>query len=138
MGPLALSSNAEPNYNLRFVSTRPHPLPFFPSFGTYRFDIVIGQAVGTLVSSAPLVQRAKSKLQLWRLPRDRLHSLVLVFWKVKKHPITLHSFKRQYLQLQLNWRRERPHPHMATRTDPGDRKSKFPISATNCHFCAKS
>ncbi len=27
MGPLAFSSNAEPTYNLRFVSTRPHPLP---------------------------------------------------------------------------------------------------------------
>ena len=30
MGPLAFSSNAEPTYNLRFTSTRPHPFPFFP------------------------------------------------------------------------------------------------------------
>jgi membrane-associated phospholipid phosphatase len=46
MGPLSFSSNAEPTYNLRFVSTRPHPLPFFPNLGTYRFDIVMGKLSG--------------------------------------------------------------------------------------------
>lgn len=46
MGPLMFSSNAEPTYSLRFVSTRPHPLPFFPNLGTYRFDIVLGKLSG--------------------------------------------------------------------------------------------
>src|SRR5258708_12029575 len=43
MGPLPFSSNAEPTYNLRFVSTRPHPLPLFPSIGPYRFAILLGK-----------------------------------------------------------------------------------------------
>ncbi|WP_433967759.1 capsule assembly Wzi family protein [Tunturiibacter gelidiferens] len=53
MGPLAFSSNAEPTYNLRFVSTRPHPIPLLPSLGTYRFDIVLGKLSGHSYPARP-------------------------------------------------------------------------------------
>lgn len=46
MGPMMFSSNAEPTYSLRFDATRPHPLPFFPRLGTYRFDVVLGKLSG--------------------------------------------------------------------------------------------
>ncbi len=76
MGPLAFSSNAEPTYSLRFVSTRPHPLPFFPSLGTYRFDIVLGKLSGHSYPARPWYNGQKASLQLRRQSRNQLHSLV--------------------------------------------------------------
>ncbi|MGA1983121.1 MAG: capsule assembly Wzi family protein [Acidobacteriaceae bacterium] len=102
MGPLMFSSNAEPTYSLRFVADRPHPLPFFPNLGTYRFDIVMGKlsghgyedgAVPELSSPArPWYNAQKADFNLGQ-------NLELSFtrWSIlwgTGHPMTLHSFLR--------------------------------------------
>jgi len=63
MGPLAFSSNAEPTYNLRFVSTRPHPFPFVPISRHYRFRHRCWENCRTQLPGTPLVQRSKGRLQ---------------------------------------------------------------------------
>ena len=91
MGPLAFSSNAEPTYNLRLVSTRPHPLPFIPSSGTYRFDIVLGKLSGHGYPARPWYNGQKLAFNFG----DNLEISFTrwsIFWGVG-HPITFHSFK---------------------------------------------
>ena len=105
MGPLAFSSNAEPTYNFRFVSTRPHPLPFVPSWGTYRFDIVLGKLSGHYLSGTSLVQRPEDLLQLRRQPRDRLYPLVGLLGRRASHHAS--QLQGQHLQLQLDWKLRR-------------------------------
>ncbi len=122
MGPLALSSNAEPNYNLRFVSTRPHPLPFFPSFGTYRFDIVLGKLSGHSYPARPWYNGQKASFNFG----DYLEigfTRWSVFWGVG-HPITLHSFKDNIFSFNSTGAGNGLAPY-GDRTDPGDRKSNF-------------
>jgi membrane-associated phospholipid phosphatase len=126
MGPLAFSSNAEPTYNLRFVSTRPHPFPLLPSLGTYRFDVVLGKLSGHSYPARPWYNGQKIDLNFG----DNLEISFTrwsIFWGVG-HPITLHSFKDNVFSFNstgggggggggsLGY---------GDRTDPGDRKSNF-------------
>jgi hypothetical protein len=89
MGPMAFSSNAEPTYNLRFVSARPHPLPFFPNLGTYRFDIVIGKLSGNHYPARPWYNAQKAEFNFgdnFELSFTRESML----WGVG-HPMTLRT-----------------------------------------------
>jgi len=124
MGPLAFSSNAEPTYNLRFVSTRPHPLPFFPSFGTYRFDIVLGKLSGHSYPARPWYNGQKAAFNFG----DNLEISFTrwsIFWGVG-HPITFHSFKANVFSFDSTGDYMGIGSAMyGDRTDPGDRKSNF-------------
>jgi len=124
MGPLAFSSNAEPTYNFRFVSTRPHPLPLVPSWGTYRFDIVLGKLSGHSYPARPWFNGQKISLNLG----DSLEMSFTrwsVFWGVG-HPITLHSFKQNLFSFNStgSYVGAGAAP-FGDRNDPGDRKSNF-------------
>jgi hypothetical protein len=129
MGPIAFSSNAEPTYNLRFEATRPHPLPFFPSIGTYRFDIVLGKLSGHSYPARPWYNGQKADFNFG----DNLEISFTrwsIFWGVD-HPITFHSFKANVFSFDstggglgggggsLGY---------GDREDPGDRKSNFDFS----------
>jgi membrane-associated phospholipid phosphatase len=124
MGPLAFSSNAEPTYNLRLVSTRPHPFPFVPSLGTYRFDIVLGKLSGHSYPARPWYNGQKADFNFG----DNLEISFTrwsIFWGVG-HPITFHSFKDNVFSFNstgsggcggcIGY---------GDRNDPGDRKSNF-------------
>ncbi len=64
-GPLSFSSNAEPTWNARFVSTRPHPFPWiFADLGTYRFDVVVGKLSGHRYPARPWFNGQKLDLNL--------------------------------------------------------------------------
>jgi len=118
MGPLAFSSNAEPTYNLRFVSTRPHPLPFIPSLGTYRFDIVLGKLSGHSYPARPWYNGQKADFNFG----DNLEISFTrwsIFWGVG-HPITFHSFKANIFSFNSTGSSNYGNPD-----DPGDRKSNF-------------
>lgn len=124
MGPLAFSSNAEPTYSARFVSTRPHPLPFVPSWGTYRFDIVLGKLSGHSYPARPWYNGQKISFNFG----DNLELAFTrwsVFWGVG-HPITLHSFKDNLFSFNStgNYAGNGAAPY-GDRLDPGDRKSNF-------------
>jgi hypothetical protein len=126
MGPLALSSNAEPTYNLRFDSTRPHPLPFFPSIGTYRVDIVLGKLSGHSYPARPWFNGQKADFNFG----DNLEisfTRWAVFWGVG-HPITLHSFKEDIFSFNSTGGGVGGgggSSGYGDPTDPGDRKSNF-------------
>lgn len=124
MGPIAFSSNAEPTYSLRFVSTRPHPLPFISSFGTYRFDIVLGKLSGHSYPARPWYNGQKFTFNFG----DNLEigfTRWSVFWGVG-HPITLHSFKSNIFSFTStgSFVGAGAAPY-GDRKDPGDRKSNF-------------
>ena len=89
MGPLAFSSNAEPTYNLRFVSTRPHPLPFFPNLGTYRFDIVMGKMSGHMWPARPWYNGQKADFNFGQ-NLELSFTRFSLLWGVG-HPMTLGS-----------------------------------------------
>jgi hypothetical protein len=127
MGPLAFSSNAEPTYSLRFVATRPHPLPFIPSIGTYRFDIVLGKLSGHSYPARPWFNGQKADFNFG----DNLEISFTrwsIFWGVG-HPITFHTFKQNVFSFNstgsggcggcIGY---------GDRDDPGDRKSNFDFS----------
>jgi membrane-associated phospholipid phosphatase len=126
MGPLAFSSNAEPTYNLRFVSTRPHPLPLIPSLGTYRFDIVLGKLSGHNYPSRPWYNGQKADFNFGE-NLEISFTRWSIFWGVG-HPITFHTFKQNVFSFNstgggagggggsLGY---------GDRGDPGDRKSNF-------------
>ena len=126
MGPLAFSSNAEPTYSLRAVSTRPHPLPFLPSLGTYRFDIVLGKLSGHSYPARPWYNGQKADFNFG----DNLEISFTrwsVFWGVG-HPITLHSFKQNVFSFNSTGGGAGGGGGSAgygDRNDPGDRKSNF-------------
>jgi membrane-associated phospholipid phosphatase len=124
MGPLAFSSNAEPTYNFRFVSTRPHPLPLIPSLGTYRFDIVLGKLSGHSYPARPWYNGQKFSFNFG----DNLElgfTRWSVFWG-EGHPITLHSFKENLFSFSStgSYVGNGAAPY-GDRNDPGDRKSNF-------------
>jgi membrane-associated phospholipid phosphatase len=129
MGPLAFSSNAEPTYNLRFVSTRPHPLPFLPSLGTYRFDIVLGKLSGHSYPARPWYNGQKVDFNFG----DNLEISFTrwsVFWGVG-HPITFHSFKDNVFSFNSTGSGAGGgggSSGYGDPTDPGDRKSNFDFS----------
>jgi membrane-associated phospholipid phosphatase len=126
MGPLAFSSNAEPTYSLRFVSTRPHPLPFFPTLGTYRFDVVLGKLSGHSYPARPWYNGQKIDFNFG----DNLEISFTrwsVFWGVG-HPITLHSFKQNVFSFNSTGGGTNGGGGSAgygDPTDPGDRKANF-------------
>lgn len=118
MGPLAFSSNAEPTYSGRLVSTRPHPLPLFPSIGTYRFDIVLGKLSGHSLPARPWFNGQKISFNFG----DNLELSFTrwsIFWGVG-HPITFHSFKDNVFSFNSTGTYI-----YGDRRDPGDRKSNF-------------
>ena len=119
MGPWAFSSNAEPTYNLRFVATRPHPLPFVPWLGTYRFDVVFGKLSGHKYPARPYFNGQKIDFTLGS-NLEVSFTRWSILWGVG-HPMTLGSLKRNIFSSNSTG---------ATflygdRTDPGDRKSGF-------------
>jgi hypothetical protein len=127
MGPLAFSSNAEPTYNLRFVSTRPHPLPFFPSLGTYRFDVVLGKLSGHSYPARPWFNGQKADFNFG----DNLEISFTrwsIFWGVG-HPITFHNFKANVFSFNSTGSGGCGGcTGYGDRNDPGDRKSNFDFS----------
>jgi membrane-associated phospholipid phosphatase len=126
MGPLAFSSNAEPTYSLRLVSTRPHPLPLIPSIGTYRFDIVLGKLSGHSYPARPWYNGQKATFNFG----DNLEigfTRWSIFWGVG-HPITFHSFKANVFSFNSTGGGAGGGGGSAgygDRDDPGDRKSNF-------------
>lgn len=104
MGPLMFSSNAEPTYNLRFDSTRPHPLPFLPNLGTYRFDVAIGKLSGHGYDDGPgpqVTSPARPWFNAQKADFNLGQNLELSFtrWSIfwgTGHPMTLHSFLRNF------------------------------------------
>lgn len=126
LGPTSFSSNAEPTYNLRFVSTRPHPLPLFPSIGTYRFDIVLGKLSGHSYPARPWYNGQVADFNFG----DNLEISFTrwsLFWGVG-HPITFHSFRANVFS--FNSTGGGPgggggSSGYGDREDPGDRKSNF-------------
>jgi membrane-associated phospholipid phosphatase len=129
IGPLAFSSNAEPTYNLRFVSTRPHPFPLVPSLGTYRFDIVLGKLSGHSYPARPWYNGQKIDLNFG----DNLEMSFTrwsIFWGVG-HPITFHTFKDNVFSYNSTGSGTSGGGGSAgygDRQDPGDRKSNFDFS----------
>ena len=129
MGPLAFSSNAEPTYNLRFVATRPHPLPFFPSLGTYRFDLVLGKLSGHVNPARPWYNGQKADL-VFGNNLEISFTRWSIFWGVG-HPITLYSFKENIFSVSSTGGGSGGGGGSAgygDRADPGDRKSNFDFS----------
>jgi membrane-associated phospholipid phosphatase len=126
MGPIAFSSNAEPTYSLRFVATRPHPLPLIPSIGTYRFDIVLGKLSGHSYPARPWYNGQKATFNFG----DNLEigfTRWSIFWGVG-HPITLHTFKDNVFSFNSTGGGAGGGGGSAgygDREDPGDRKSNF-------------
>jgi hypothetical protein len=126
MGPLAFSSNAEPTYNLRFESTRPHPFPLVPSLGTYRFDIVLGKLSGHNYPARPWYNGQKADFNFG----DNLEISFTrwsIFWGVD-HPITFHSFRQNVFSFNSTGGGAGGGGGSAgygDRQDPGDRKSNF-------------
>ena len=128
MGPIAFSSNAEPTYNLRFVSTRPHPLPFIPSLGTYRFDIVLGKLSGHNYPDRPWYNGQKAAFNFGK-DLEISFTRWSVFWGVG-HPITFHSFKTNVFSFNSTGSGAGGEGSgiYGDRDDPGDRKSNFDFS----------
>jgi membrane-associated phospholipid phosphatase len=129
MGPLSFSSNAEPTYNLRFVSTRPHPIPLLPSLGTYRFDVVLGKLSGHSYPARPWFNGQKIDFNFG----DNLEisfTRWAIFWGVG-HPITLHTFKQDVFSFNSTGGGAGGGGGSAgygDPDDPGDRKSNFDFS----------
>ena len=125
MGPIAFSSNAEPTYNVRLVSTRPHPLPFIPSLGTYRFDIVLGKLSGHSYPDRPWYNGQKAAFNFGK-DLEISFTRWSVFWGVG-HPITFHSFKANVFSFNSTGSGAggEGSGQYGDRNDPGDRKSNF-------------
>jgi membrane-associated phospholipid phosphatase len=124
MGPLSFSSNAVPTYSLRFDATRPHPFPFFPSIGTYRFDFVLGKLSGHKYPARPWFNGQKVDFNFG----DNLEISFTrwsIFWGVG-HPITIHSFIQNVFSFNSTGNGAGGGSgNYGDRTDPGDRKSNF-------------
>ena len=124
-GPLSFSSNAEPTWNLRFVSTRPHPFPWFlEPYGTFRFDFVVGKLSGHHYPARPLFNGAKLALNL-----GGNIEVSITRWSLLcgvGHPCNFEAFKKNLTSSQstgLNG--GGGSGGYADPTDPGDRKSGF-------------
>lgn len=118
-GPFSFSSNAEPTYNLRLVSTRPHFVPFLGNGITYRFDLVMGKLSGHKYPARPYFNGQKLELTILGSLEMSVTRWSLLFGE--GHPMTLGALKRNFISGTSTG---------ATflygdRTDPGDRKSGF-------------
>ena len=119
MGPLSFSNNAEPTYNLRLVATRPHPFPFFPELGSYRFDVVFGKLSGQQHPARPYFNGQKIDLIFGRNLEMSFTRWSLLFGQ--GHPMTLRNLKNNLFSSTstgTNFAYGDP-------ADPGDRKSSF-------------
>ncbi len=123
-GPFSFSSNAEPTYNLRFVSTRPHPFPGpFGTWGTYRLDLVAGKLSGHHYPARPYYNGQKLAFTL-----GQNIEIGLTRWSLlcgEGHPCTLHQLIRN-----LGSGSSGASTGYGDRTDPGDRKSGFDFRFT--------
>lgn len=123
-GPFSFSSNAEPTYNLRFVSTRPHSFPgIFANWGTYRIDLVAGKLSGHRYPAQPYFNGQKLDFTLGRnieMSYTRWSLLCGV-----GHPCTFHQVIRN-----LGSGGSAASTGYGDRTDPGDRKSGFDFRFT--------
>ncbi len=119
--PWSFSSNAEPTYNLRLVSTRPHPFPFLPQLGTYKFDLVIGKLSGHKYPARPYFNGQKVDLTFGSNLELSVTRWSLL-WGVG-HPMTLGSLKDNLFSTQSTGVTY----GYGERTDPGDRKSDFDL-----------
>jgi hypothetical protein len=119
MGPLSFSNNAEPTYNLRLVSTRPHALPFFPDLGTYRFDVIFGKLSGHHAPARPYFNGQKIDFTFGRL-LEMSFTRWSILWGVG-HPMTFGSLKDNLFSANSTG----SNFAYGDRSDPGDRKSGF-------------
>ena len=119
MGPLSFSSNAEPTYNLRWVATRPHPIPLFPNFGSYRFDLVFGKLSGHHAPARPYFNGQKLDVTLGR-NLEMSYTRWSILWGVG-HPMTLRTLGRNLFSSSSTG----TNFAYGDREDPGDRKSGF-------------
>jgi hypothetical protein len=118
IGPIAFSSNAEPTYNLRLMSTRPHPFPLVPNLGSYRFDLVFGKLSGHKYPARPYFNGQKIELTI-----GSNFEVSFTRWSIlwgQGHPMTLHSLKENLFSSNSTGTGQ-----YGDRTDPGDRKSDF-------------
>lgn len=121
LAPWSFSSNAEPTWNLRLVSTRPHPFPLFPRLGTYKFDLVIGKLSGHKYPARPYFNGQKVDLTFGSNLELSVTRWSLL-WGVG-HPMTLGSLRSNLFSSDstgLSY-------SYGERTDPGDRKSDFDL-----------
>ena len=119
MGPWSFSMNAEPTYNLRLVSTRPHAFPLVPKLGTYKFDLVIGKLSGHKYPARPYFNGQKVDLTLGS-NLELSFTRWSLLWGVG-HPMTLGSLGRNLFSSASTGTTY----FYGERTDPGDRKSDF-------------
>lgn len=119
MGPLSFSSNAEPTYNLRYVSTRNHPFPLFPELGTYRFDLIIGKLSGHHAPARPYYNGQKVDFTFGRLFEMSFTRWAILFGV--GHPMTLHNLKDNLFSFNSTGCGY----GYDDRCDPGDRKGDF-------------
>lgn len=118
MGPLSFSSNAEPTYNLRLASGRPHSLPFFPSLGTYNVDLVFGKLSGHHYPARPYFNGQKVNFNIGR-NLELSFTRWSILWGVG-HPMTLRSLKDNFISANSTGALG-----YGAHDDPGDRKSAF-------------
>ena len=119
MGPWAFSSNAEPTYNLRLVATRPRSFPFFPTLGTYRFDLVFGKLSGHHFPARPYFNGQKANFTF-----GRTLEVSFTRWSILYgvgHPMTLRGLKNNLFSSNSTG----TNFGYDDRADPGDRKSDF-------------
>lgn len=123
-GPLSFSSNAEPTWNLRYTTTRPHPIPLFHWLGTYRFDLVAGKLSGHHYPARPLFDGGKLDLNI-----GKNIELSITRWSLLcgvGHPCNLHAFVRNLESTRSTGiNGGGGSGGYGDPTDPGDRKSGF-------------
>ena len=120
MGSFSFSSNAEPTYNLRLVSTRPHSFPIFPQLGSYRFEVAIGKLSGHHYPARPYFNSQKIDLTF-----SRYLEVSFARWSIlwgQGHPMTLGSLKDNLFSSASTGTFL-----YGDREDPGDRKSAFDL-----------
>ncbi len=117
MGPFSFSNNAEPTYNLRWVWTRPHELPWH--LGTYRVDLTFGKLSGHQHPARPYFNGQKVDLTFGRY-LEMSFTRWSILWGVG-HPITLGSLKNNLASFDSTG----TNFQYGDRADPGDRKGGF-------------
>ena len=118
LGPWSFSTNAEPTYNLRLVSTRPHPFPLVPSWGSYRFDLVFGKLSGHHHPARPFYNGQKLEVTFGSLLEMSITRWAILFGQ--GHAMTVHNLKNNLFSANSPNLGEFGDP-----VDPGDRKAGF-------------
>jgi hypothetical protein len=119
MGPFSFSSNAEPTYNLRYVTDSSFNVPLTQGFVTYKFDLVFGKLSGHKFPARPYFNGQKVSFLFGDTLEIGLTRWSLL-WGVG-HPMTIRSlfdnlFSASSTVAQTGY---------GNRDDPGDRKSGF-------------